>query len=190
MSALSPEAWQALLARLGDTETSQAEHYETLRRKLVKFFDWRQAPEPESLADQVLDRVARKLAEGEQVEEVSAYAYAVARLIYLEDARRGVRSRERLNELPPPVTMPAADDGGDDATAMAAYLARCLRNLPPETRQMIVAYYQDDKSAKIERRKALAEQLGIPMNALRIRACRVRAELEKCVNSRREQESR
>lgn len=180
--SLSAEAWQALLARLGETEAEQAEAYETLRRKLVKFFDWRQAPEPERLADVALDRVARKLAEGERVEEVSAYAYAVAKLIYLEDVKRGVRARERMNELPPPVTMPEVD-AQDEA---AECLRRCLAKLAPETRRMIVEYYQDDKSAKIERRKSMAERLGIPLNALRIRACRVRAELEACVSGCRD----
>src|SRR5437763_189010 len=57
----------------------------------------------------------------------------------------------------------------------------CLEKLPAETRMLIMEYYQLRKQAKIDRRKALAEELGIPVNALRIRAHRVRAQLEECV---------
>ncbi len=42
-------------------------------------------------------------------------------------------------------------------------------------------YYHDEKRAKIDYRKQLADALGIPLNALRIRAHRVRISLEKCV---------
>jgi hypothetical protein len=42
-------------------------------------------------------------------------------------------------------------------------------------------YYQAERRAKIELRQQLAEKLDIPLNALRIRAHRIRATLEKCV---------
>jgi hypothetical protein len=43
-------------------------------------------------------------------------------------------------------------------------------------------YYQDEKRDKIDHRKGLAERLGIPLNALRSRAQRMRDRLEKCVS--------
>ena len=39
-----------------------------------------------------------------------------------------------------------------------------------------------EKRGKIDNRLSLAEKLGIPLNALRSRAQRVRAKLEQCVN--------
>jgi hypothetical protein len=46
---------------------------------------------------------------------------------------------------------------------------------------MILRYYTGKERVKIESRRALAESLGISMNALSIRACRVRDKIESCV---------
>jgi DNA-directed RNA polymerase specialized sigma24 family protein len=56
-----------------------------------------------------------------------------------------------------------------------------LKKLSDESRELIVAYYREQQRAKIKLRKELAERLGIPLNALRIRAHRIRAKLEECV---------
>ena len=42
-------------------------------------------------------------------------------------------------------------------------------------------YYEGEKQAKITNRRRLAEELGITLDALRIRAHRIRRELRKCV---------
>lgn len=56
-----------------------------------------------------------------------------------------------------------------------------LRNahsiLTPGERDLLVRYYQGERS--IRSRKALAEELGVPMNALRIRAHRLRRRVEQ-----------
>jgi hypothetical protein len=36
-----------------------------LRRSLVRFFDWRGAPYPDEAVDESLDRLSRRLAEGQ-----------------------------------------------------------------------------------------------------------------------------
>jgi DNA-directed RNA polymerase specialized sigma24 family protein len=57
----------------------------------------------------------------------------------------------------------------------------CVRSLPPKNLELITQYHQEEGGAKIERRKELAKRLKIPLNALRIRAYRIRGELELCV---------
>jgi DNA-directed RNA polymerase specialized sigma24 family protein len=47
---------------------------------------------------------------------------------------------------------------------------------------LVLQYYQEEKGAKIEHRRAMAERLGIPLNALRIRAHRIRVALRDCVS--------
>ena len=67
-------------------------------------------------------------------------------------------------------------------------LERCLDKLKPEQRALVVDYYRDEQRQKIERRREMASRLGITMNALSIRASRIRATLETCVEGcRREQ---
>lgn len=61
-------------------------------------------------------------------------------------------------------------------------LERCLESLPEDARRMILLYYRDEKGARIRTRQLLAEELGIPMHALRLRASRVRAKLDTCIN--------
>jgi hypothetical protein len=55
----------------------------------------------------------------------------------------------------------------------------------------VLEYYRGEKKAKIDHRKKLAEKYEIALNALRIRAHRIRAQLYECVKDcleRREHE--
>ena len=58
-----------------------------------------------------------------------------------------------------------------------------MQQLPPANRELVLKYYHEEKRAKIEHRQKLAEQLGIAVNALRIRAHRIRHTLEECVRN-------
>jgi DNA-directed RNA polymerase specialized sigma24 family protein len=103
----------------------------------------------------------------------------------LELLKEREKQQTALNELPPPVESAVEPD--DEAQTRVECLQRCLQNLSDENRDMILAYYAEDKSAKIENRKQLAERLQVPLNALRIRALRVREKLEKCITHCRKQ---
>ena len=59
-------------------------------------------------------------------------------------------------------------------------LRRCLDELPPENRTLILHYYQGDKDAKIKARKGLSKILGLPAGTLRMRALRLRETLHVC----------
>jgi hypothetical protein len=48
-------------------------------------------------------------------------------------------------------------------------------------KNLIFRYYFGEERAKIQNRRALAEASGITLNALSIRACRIRDKLELCV---------
>jgi len=58
-----------------------------------------------------------------------------------------------------------------------------LDSLPKENRKLIIDYYQEERRVKIELRQELADKLNIPLNALRIRAHRIRVGLEKCITN-------
>ena len=64
---------------------------------------------------------------------------------------------------------------------MLTCLEQCTDKLDPLNRRIISQYYVGKERAKIDNRRALAETLGITMNALSIRACRIRDKLEACV---------
>jgi DNA-directed RNA polymerase specialized sigma24 family protein len=62
-------------------------------------------------------------------------------------------------------------------------LDHCMGRVPDKTREIVLRYYENEKKAKIDDRKALADELAIGVNALRIRAHRIRLLLRKCVTS-------
>src|SRR5206468_2890114 len=94
-------------------EARAGEKYERIRLALVKFFDWRRAHFPEELADEALNRVMRKVAEGETLRDVPTYCMGVARLVLLEALKRPESRRADLEEIGP-LAAPAPADEGDD----------------------------------------------------------------------------
>ncbi|MDX7140894.1 hypothetical protein SJ263_23805, partial [Enterobacter hormaechei] len=61
-------------------------------------------------------------------------------------------------------------------------LDRCLGELTPANRALMLEYYRNDRRAKIDHRKELAAALGLAQNALRIRVHRIRTALQECVS--------
>ncbi|HKQ73804.1 MAG TPA: hypothetical protein VJ810_08770 [Blastocatellia bacterium] len=177
---LTSKAFTKLLAKLSSDPEIAGIEYEELRRRLIKFFEWRGAFFPEDLADETLNRTARKIDEGAEIEKnVIALALGVARFVFLETSKHPDNKRTTLEELIPVAAPPEYQ--GDDDDLRVACLRECLRGLPEEHRLLIIEYYQEDGRAKIEDRKALATKLGISLNALFSRAKRIRDRLEQCV---------
>ena len=177
---LTSKAFTTLLTELSADPEVAGNKYEELRRQLIKFFEWRGSFFPEDLADETLNRTARKIDEGEEIEKnVIALALGVARFVLLETSNRQDNRRATMEELISAAAPP--EYRGDDDDLWVVCLRECLRGLPEESRELIIEYYQEEGRAKIEDRKALAEKLGISLNALFSRAKRIRDRLEQCV---------
>jgi RNA polymerase sigma factor (sigma-70 family) len=179
---LTEEAFSKLLESLDPDRERAGEKYEVLRRTLARFFEWRGAPAPEEHVDETLNRVARRLNEGQAVSNFGGYCYGVARLVMMESLKGQERELIPLEDANP--TALAAEDKAATAAEeerRLKCLEECLRALPAESRELITEYYQDEKRDKINRRKALADRLGIPRLALGNRAQRLRDKLAQCV---------
>jgi DNA-directed RNA polymerase specialized sigma24 family protein len=113
----------------------------------------------------------------------------IAKFVLLEDFRRAEEAGPDGRSWPAVSPIPAGDRT-DDAWPLEEQrlecLERCVQELKPPQRELIVEYYADTGRRKIERRRALARRLGISMNALAIRACRIREGLMACVEARRD----
>ena len=177
---LTKDAFDLLLLALGPHRERAGEKYELLRWKLVKFFSWQASVHPSEAADEVLNVTARKLSEGEQIRNVSAYCLAIARNLLIEEARE--RGRESI-ALHNPLALSFAEHSMDRENLLEC-LEQSMEELPADDRKLLTIYYSAEKRAKIEARQALTRELGIPLNALRIRACRLRAKLEQAINRR------
>ncbi len=175
---LTAAAFDELLMSLDASSRERAgEKYLLLRRNLVRFFEGRGFSETENAADEVCNRLARKLETGETIDNVNQYAYGVARLLVLELYKERAREQRALNELPKNEMF--QDESDDDESELRlSGLNQCLNDLPADNRELILIYYRGDGREKIANRQRLAEKLGIPQNALRSRAVRLREKLK------------
>jgi DNA-directed RNA polymerase specialized sigma24 family protein len=173
------EGFAKFLACLDPDPARAGEKYEELREALVKFLDWRGALFPEELVDETFNRVTRKLEEGETIRDLSTYCHGVARMIFLQSLQHHGNKRVQLEEL-----SFIATQEPDSTDVRRECLNHCLRKLSAKNRELIIEYYRKEGQQKIDHRLAMAERLGIPMNALRSRAQRIRDKLERCVRGR------
>jgi DNA-directed RNA polymerase specialized sigma24 family protein len=158
--------------------------YETVRRKLSEFFEARGSDAPPERADETINRVARRIVEGEQVNDINSYFYGVARLIWLETLRARDREPSPLDLAPTPVATNTAElEDQQQQEQRLGCLETCLAKLPATNRTLIVEYYREEKGVKIEQRKRQAERLNTSLNGLRLRASRIRIELTQCIHS-------
>jgi DNA-directed RNA polymerase specialized sigma24 family protein len=185
--SISPRTWDQLLTLLDSDRNRAAEQYELLHRKLVRFFEYRGAAAPPDVADLTLDRVMRKIEAGEEIKDIGNYCFGVAKLILLECARLASRFDTAEEAALVDITTQNVNPEPDQ---MRGCFDECLRALPADAQHLIVEYYSEDRSAKIEARRRLAEKLAIPLAGLRLRAHRIRAKLESCTNSCMERDAR
>lgn len=178
---LTREALESLLDHLDPDRTAAAERYEEIRGRLIRLFRWRGCEHADELADETINRVAEKVAGGLEIQAEDPFRYfcGVAHLVFKEILRRERRARAALEEvrhLPPPPDPEEEDE-------RLAWLRECLDSLSSEHRELILDYQHGEGGERIRRRRAIAERMSIPMNALRIRVHRIRVRLEDCVRS-------
>ncbi len=157
--------------------------YESLRLRLIKFFEWRNCETAEELADTVFDRILRKIAEGEQIQTINAYAATIAQFVFKENLRNPAFLSDSLDENPNVQNLAEKDKSEEVETDNLRFgcLEKCLAAMDLETRRLLIAYHDTDEGTMIPTRKRLSESLEISLNTLRIRVCRLKSKLENCV---------
>jgi hypothetical protein len=177
-----------LLARLDSERTIAWEKYRDLRRRLVKFFEWNQCTFSEELADEVLDRVARK-PKDEEIRDVTEYVIGIARYVRLEDGKRSKRefhfedSPGGTESLAEPGDLEQEIVGELDQQSNIDCLRECLGSLRAPDRTLVLDYYSAEEEKQKVHRQKLANAAGITMIALRVRTNRLREKLEQCVKN-------
>ena len=153
-------------------------------RKLVFFFAGRRCANPEDLAMETVLRVASKCRDV----DVSSYAdrvgyfFGVARNVVHEQHRSVLRESKALESFLREISRTPADpEAWKQTEAAQSCLERCVATLPDHARQLILRYYSNQGAAKVTAHRALADELGKSVNALRIEAHRIRKMLQQCV---------
>lgn len=188
--SLTQEALDKLLAWLDPNRQAAGARLENIRRKLMKFFECQGCLSPAECTDATIDRVAKTIEQSVEIRtsEPALYFHGVARNVLKEYWRQPERKWATFETLLPsqhpgedPVELEA--QAIENRTVEQRYhcLQGCAQELPPVYRELIVQYYHATGRTKIENRDRLAREMKVTVNALRIRAHRIRAELETCV---------
>ena len=169
---LTKEAFEQLLGWLDEDRDRAADKYEQIRIRLIKLFEIRGCANSEDLADDTIDRVARRVHEVATTYEgnPALYFHGVARMVHLEYLRKQPRVVPALYE-----------DAAEETERRLDCLEGCLDRLSLSNRELILHYYEDENKSAEDVRKEIAQRLGISPNAVRIRAHRIRDVLSRCV---------
>jgi DNA-directed RNA polymerase specialized sigma24 family protein len=185
---LTQAAFRKLLQWVDEGQDSNGQRYLELHKRLALYFDRKNCFAPDELADETLNRVARRLEEEGEIttDSPAHYCYIVARFVFLEYLRRPQVGAllDDPGALPARGLMLHAADAVDDGRNREKWLEclkACARGLDPDDRELILGYYTGEQRSKIDNRRAIAARLAITLNGLRIRACRLRDRLEACV---------
>lgn len=185
---MNSSAFARLLGWLDEGTDSAGENYLEMRRRLVAYFDRKNCLNADELADETLNRVARRLEEEGRIESETPakFCYITAKFVFMESLRGKDKKSVPLDDVlrqPSNDRLAAADEDAEKKLKekMLDCLENCTGKLETANREIIVSYYYGEERVKIENRRALAGKLGISTNALTIRACRIREKLEICV---------
>ena len=169
----SDESFRKLLAWLDDDRDKAAEKYNRIYSRLVRIFAAKGCWEAEDLADETVNVVASRIDEliATYHGDPALYFYGVAKKIY----------QEWLKKLKPPPP-PPAEPNRSEIEVRCRCLDECLAKLASTVEaEMAVRYHEGAGQARIENRKKIAGELGITVNALRIRICHLQARLRPCI---------
>lgn len=157
---------QQLLAFVSGGSPDAGAAYRRMHAKLEAYFRWQAIEGGRELADKTMDRIARRLAAGASIApEPADYILEVARAIAREES--GAEKE------------PARDVSQAEEQARVEALEACLLVLGDQDRAVFEPY-----QARAEARAKIAQELGVSLPMLRLKASRIRARVERSMNAR------
>jgi DNA-directed RNA polymerase specialized sigma24 family protein len=179
-----PNMLRAFLDQLDPDPDIASEKLIVLREKLVKIAVWRSCPESsaDEVADIVVDRLIAKVAGGTVIGNLPAYAVQVLKFVLLEQRRKN--KEDAAGDDLPEIVAHHREVDHEDADERLACLRRCMGTVieNDSDRLLILGYYDLSEGEKIkDNRRELAARLGLTPTNLKVRACRLRDRLERCI---------
>lgn len=185
---LRHENFEELLGWLDSDRERAGATYEKIRERLIRIFMVRRCADAEELADEVINRVGAriKVIKSNYRGDPTLYFYGIAQTVHHEYSRRNPSRLSTDTNADAMLESSALSQSSDTELSSNTELPfrcldKCLESLTPENRELVFQYYREEGRAKIETRKRQAAHFGIAVNALRIRAHRIRMSLQQCV---------
>jgi DNA-directed RNA polymerase specialized sigma24 family protein len=172
---LDQAQFDRLLAWLDEERETAGRRYEQIRTRLITIFAARGCGSPEELADETIDRVARRVSDiaEDYVGDQARYFFGVANNVHHEYLKRPPQPELELDHT--------KSDNEPDKEKIHQCLERCLAKFSGAERQMILHYYSQQKKAKVDLHRQMAEELGVSINTLRLRVLRMKEKLQPCL---------
>lgn len=178
---ITSELLKTLLTNLSKDEDEAAVLYTLLHESLVRFFEIKGLSEPVQAADETIDRVAVKLAAETKIDDVTNFAFGVARYVCLEKLRReriSFRAADRFYDGRTE-SVPERED------AIGERLRQCLAGLYESDRKLLLEYFDgSSEDRNSDRRQQLADRESLSLNALRNRVSRLKRRLGECLREK------
>jgi RNA polymerase sigma factor (sigma-70 family) len=176
---MTSEEFERLLSWLSPDREEAGEIYERIRRKLIGFFVNRACRVAEDLTDDTITRAAKKVAENKVeigAENFLRFCYGVARNVH----REYLRNEDKLSRIRPEDLLSYRHENYEREMDC---LDQCMGQLTPRNQTLFRQYIGHEGQEKIPARQELASQMGIGMNALRIRIFRIQNTLRECMKN-------
>lgn len=182
---LAPDGFDLLLERLDRDHLQAGWKYRNLVGTLLGYCE-QQMHYPayaDDIVRRTIDIVTEKLACGENILNLQAYSFAVARHLlsdhrkrllpeYIDDSlTRTLKCNRQLVQI-----------DSIEKEVREECRERCLQSLPIEQRDLIVKYYERGLHSKAYREE-MAANLGISVEALNNRISRIRKKLNQCCHN-------
>lgn len=192
--ALTAEAFAELLSSFDDDREKASLIYEDIRKRLVRQFRASQSLIPEEQADEVFNRIARKISEENFIlDRANPYPYfhQTARYVLLEHQRQNRRKILGLDDLnvsdepafDPVAAIEKAEQKLRTELGLNA-LRQCRQNLKPQELEVLDHYNAAIGKDKKRLHEELAASLGKSQNALKITINRTRNKLVECAKKK------
>jgi DNA-directed RNA polymerase specialized sigma24 family protein len=173
LKELDQDDFNRLLHWLDSDRERAGALYEKIRWRLIAILAARGCTVAEDLADDTIDRVSRRVADIQET-------YVGDKAIYFLGVMNNVHHEFLKRPTAPRLVAPQPAEPATEQVHVC--LDKCLERLAPHARQLIEKYYAENKQAKINLRRMIARQLGVSASNLRLRALRIRAKLQECIN--------
>lgn len=171
-----------LLRALDPDRECAALAFEDLRSRLANFFRASNCDDEYTLADTTIDRLIDKTPGlgMRSATDVRRLTFGFAKNIRHEYFKRNNKFRTVGDEVLLLIGIGPAEFEPNIAPRTGC-LRKCLADLSDDERRLVLSYYSLDGQKKIDLRKKLATELGITLNHLRAKICRLKNNLRSCI---------
>lgn len=187
---LNREEFDSFLEWLEKNQNLAAEKYETIRNRLIAYFKHHcpGCPDPESLADETINRIIRKLPTfaDSYVGDKEKIFYAYANFVRLEYLRKRANNENSVINFVSLINYLQSQNQSElDAELDRTYhcLSICLQEHPPDKQKLFISYYLVEKSNKVNHHEKLAEEFGLSLSALRKKIFDMKQKLLDCIKN-------